>query len=102
MRIALLVAQPDLDGGFPNGCLRFHAELAHRLPHLKRVALVEVEVDVNRQQLIERRELGRAARADKIARVDQTLADAPGERRGNASVTEIDLGQLDLRLGLVP
>ena len=75
--------------------------LLHQVAQAQRVALVQVEVDVDRLELLEGREQRRTVRADDVARIHLPRADPPGERRGDLRVSEVDLRELELRLGLV-
>ncbi len=63
------------------------------------IALVDREVGVDRVDLVDLGQHGLAVGADQVAGVDQMPAHAPVERCGDGGVAEIDLGDIDLRLG---
>ena len=65
------------------------------------VLLVDVEVDVDRRQLVDRGELGGRARPDQIAGIDLTAPDPAIERRHDPGVAEVDAGKLEVGVGLV-
>ena len=65
----------------------------------QQIALVDREVGVDRVDLVDLGELGLAVGADEVAGVDQMPAHAPVERGADRRVAEIDLGEIDLRLG---
>ena len=67
----------------------------------KNLRLAHGEIDVNRVELDDGRELGRRSEADERALVDEVAGDDPVERRGHRRVVEVDLGRLDGGLAFI-
>src|SRR5262249_16319990 len=77
------------------------AMTAHLCVEMQRIAFVEAEVDVDRHQLVERRQCRRPVGANEITGIDLPRADPSREGGGDLGVAEIDLRQLHLGLCLV-
>ncbi len=102
MGVALLVLETDLDRGLADVRAELDLEAPHLLAQVQRVALVQVEVDVDRVELLDGREHRGPAGAHEVARVHLPRAEPALERRPDLRVSEVDLRELELRLGLIP
>ena len=75
--------------------------LAQLLADLQNLLLVDAEIDVDRIDLDDGGELGRPARPDEGAGIDQPRRDDARERRLDLGVAEIDFRLLHLAFGLL-
>ena len=100
MRIAFVGLQPDLDRHLLE--LRLgDAAPPHLGADVQHVLLADVEVHVDRIELDDGGELGRAAGADQLADRHQARGDDAVERRLHLGVAEIDGGLLGVGLRLL-
>ena len=81
----------------------------HQATQSQHGALVDIEIGVNRIHRHDRREHGFVG-PDQVARIDHAAADAAVDRRGDARIAQIQIGQFlgglqaferRLRLGVV-
>ena len=91
MRISLVALQPDLDRHFLE-LLVADAEPSDLLAHAQDVPLADVEIHVDRIELNDGGELGRAVGSDQLAFRNQPRRDVAVERRLDLGVTEIEFG----------
>ena len=100
MRKTRLRLQPDLDGDRPE-VLDRQALAAKLAADLQNLLLVDAEIDVDRIDLHDGRELGRPSRTDERTRIDEPRRDDARERRLDFGVAEVDLRLLHLAFGLL-
>ena len=101
MRVAGLRLQPHLDGYVAGQIHPLAPLLVERFLDAQDLDLVDAEVDVDRLQLNERRELCWRPGADERADIDQMGRQLAIEGRRHLGVAEIDLRQLEIGLGLI-
>ena len=98
MGIAVLIRQPGVDRPLPP--VRGAGDSARDLEQPRQVEIADVEVDVNRVDLVD---LGQdravASRSDEIAGVHQPSIHPAVERGGDPGVVQVELGQISLGLG---
>ena len=101
VRKSRFILQSDPDRSLAHIWIRLHAEFFHRVANAQGIALVEIEINIDGHDIVHSGQLGVAADADHVADIHQMTSDASAKRCGDMGVTEIQLGQIELRLRLV-